>query len=115
MADEIKFGTAEYKGKWAGLVITSIKKDANSQKASAMDEEGNVIQINRYGKEESVQIEANVKGDISALVVGAELTVDEKAYGIDTVSTTRTNTGHHTASITASRAADPPVEAPAGG
>ena len=96
------FGTAEYKNLSAGLYITSIKKDETSQKAQVMDEDGTIVQIDRYGKERTVQIEATVKGDISALVVGATLTVDSVDYTIDTVSTTKTNTGHHTASITAS-------------
>ena len=98
----VTFGTAEYKNLSAGLYITSVKKDENSQKAQVMNEEGTVVQIDRYGKEKTIQIEATVKGDISALVVGATLTVDNVDYIIDTVSTTKTNTGHHTASITAS-------------
>ena len=98
----VTFGTAEYKNLSAGLYITSIKKDETSQKAQVMDEDGTVVQIDRYGKEKTIQIEATVKGDIAALAVGATLTVDSVDYTIDTVSTTKTNTGHHTASITAS-------------
>lgn len=115
MADIVAFGTAEYKGKWANLIITSIKKGTSSQKASQMDEDGNIIQMNRYGKEDTVQIEAGVKGDISAIEVGGTITVDDKEYGVDSKETTKTNTGHYTVSIAASRPHDPPAEAPAGG
>lgn len=106
MPATVIFGTAEYKTVSTGLYITSIKKDETSQKAQVMDEDGTVVQIDRYGRELSLQIEATVKDDISALVPGATLTVDNVEYTIDTVSTTKTNTGHHTASITASAPGD---------
>ena len=106
MSTAVIFGTAEYKNLSAALYITSIKKDETSQKAQVMDENGTVVQIDRYGRELLLQIEATVKGNISALVPGATLTVDNVEYTIDTVSTTKTNTGHHTASITASAPGD---------
>ena len=98
----VTFGTAEYKNLPAALYITSIKQGETSQKAQVMDEEGTVVQIDRYGKEKTLQIDATVKGSIGALVVGSALTVDGVEYKIDSVDKTKTNTGHHTASITAS-------------
>ena len=98
----VTFGTAEYNNVSSALIITSIKRGETSQKAQVMDEEGTIVQIDRYGKEKTLQIEATVKGSTAALVVGASLTVDGVAYKIDSVDVTNTNTGHHTCSITAS-------------
>ena len=96
------FGTAEYKSVCTGIYITSVKTDEGSQKAEVMDEEGNVVRQDRYGKNRTVTIDGTVKGDISALTVGGTITVDGIAYGIDSVSKTKTNTGHYTVSVTAS-------------
>ena len=103
MADsKVVFGTAEYKDVCTGIYITSVKTDEGSQKAEVMDEEGNVVQQDRYGKNRTVTIDGTVKGDIKALTVGGTITVDGIAYGIDSVSKTKTNTGHYTVSVTAS-------------
>ena len=98
----VTFGVAEYKNLHAGLMITSVKYDEQSQSAEAMDEEGRIVRIDSYGKKKVIQIEATVKGDISALHVDGTVTVDGVAYGIDSLSTTKSNNGHHTASIGAS-------------
>ena len=103
MADSgFVFGTAEYKNVCAGIYITSVKTDEGSQKAEVMDEEGNVVHQTRYGKNRTVTIDGTVKGDITALTVGGTITVDGITYGIDSVSKTKTNTGHYTVSVTAS-------------
>ena len=98
----VTFGTAEYNNVSSALIITSIKRGETSQKAQVMDEEGTIVQIDRYGKEKTLQIEATVKGSTAALVVGAILTAGGETYKIDSVDVTNTNTGHHTCSITAS-------------
>ena len=103
MPDTINFGTAAYKGAVTGLIITSIKFGSNAQAAEAMDEEGNIIQVDMYGKKQTVQIEGTVSsGTTLALVAGADLTIDSTTYKIESVEVTSTNTGHTNASITAS-------------
>ena len=103
MSDTINFGTAAYKNAVAGLIITSIKFGSNAQAAEAMDEEGNIIQVDMYGKKQTVNIEGTLSsGTILALVAGADLTVGGTAYKIESVEVTSTNTGHTNASITAS-------------
>ena len=103
MPDAINFGTAAFKGDVAGLIITSIKFGSNAQAAEAMDEEGNIIQVNMYGKKQTVNIEGTVSsGTTLALVAGADLTVGGVTYKIESVEVTSTNTGHTSASITAS-------------
>ena len=103
MPDTINFGTAAFKGAVTGLIITSIKFGSNAQAAEAMDEEGNIIQVDMYGKKQTVNIEGTVSsGTTLALVAGGTLTIDSVAYTIESVEVTSTNTGHTNASITAS-------------
>ncbi|MBQ6598925.1 MAG: hypothetical protein IJH79_15355 [Lentisphaeria bacterium] len=99
----INFGTAAYKNAVTGLIITSIKFGSNAQSAEAMDEDGNIIQVDMYGKKQTVNIEGTVSsGTTLALVAGGTITIDGVAYTIESVEVTNTNTGHTNASITAS-------------
>ena len=108
MPSSINFGTATYKNAVTGLIITSIKFGSNAQSAEAMDEDGNIIQVDMYGKKQTVQIEGTVSsGTTLALVAGGDLTISGITYKIESVEVTNTNTGHTSASITASA----PVEA----
>ena len=108
----INFGTAAYKNAVTGLIITSIKFGSNAQTAEAMDEDGNIIQVDMYGKKQTVNIEGTVSsGTTLALVAGGTLTIGGVAYTIESVEVTNTNTGHTNASITASA----PVAAASGG
>ena len=103
MPDTINFGTAAYNGAVTGLIITSIKIGSTAQAAEAMDESGNIIQVDMYGKKNTVQIEGTVSsGTTLALVVGAVLAINGISYKIESVEVTSTNTGHTSASITAS-------------
>ena len=112
MSGTISFGTAAYQGAVTGLIITSIKFGSSAQAAEAMDEEGNIIQVDMYGKKQTVNIEGTVSsGTTLALVAGGTLTIDSVAYTIESVEVTSTNTGHTNASITASA----PVPASSGG
>lgn len=105
MADEttIKFGLAEYKDKITGIVITSIDWNKNGQKAEAMNEDGDVIQTDRYGRSRSITVNGNVRGTSDeALEPGGTITIDGRTYGIDSVNVKRGNTAHKTVTITAS-------------
>jgi len=102
MPDTINFGTAAFKGAVTGLIITSIKQGSTAQSAEAMDEDGNIIQVDMYGKKMTVNIEGTVSGAVSGLVVGGDLTIGSTTYKIESVEVTATNTGHTSASITAS-------------
>ena len=98
----IAFGTASYKGAVSGLIITSIKQGSNAQSAEAMDEDGTVIQIDMYGKKKTLQIEGTVSGGSLGLQAGSTLTIGGASYTIESVEITQTNTGHQSASISAS-------------
>ena len=105
MSDTIKFGLAEYKDAVAGLRIQSFSSDEDASTADALDEDGNVEQIDVYGKKETVQGEGNivVGSDLSALTVGGTITVDSKVYKITKVSKKHGVNQHATCSFTASR------------
>ena len=99
----ITFGTASYRNAVTNLIITSIKHGESAQAAEAMDESGTVVQIDYYGKKKTVQIEGTVNGgSLSGLTAGGTLTIDSVDYKIESVEITRTNTGHQSASISAS-------------
>ena len=107
----IGFGTAAFQGAVSGIIITSIKQGSTAQAAEAMDENGNIIQVDMYGKKHTLQIEGTVSGDASAFVAGGSLSVGGVGYKIESADITHTNTGHTTASITASA----PIEVTSGG
>ena len=99
----INFGTAAFNGSVTGLIITSIKQGSTAQAAEAMDESGNIIQVDMYGKKYTLQIEGTVSGGTTlGLVAGGTLTIGSNTYTIESVEVTSTNTGHTSASITAS-------------
>ena len=107
MPDIITFGTASYKNAVANLIITSIKFGDTAQAAEAMDEEGTIIQVDMYGRKKTVNIEGTVSGgSLTGLTAGGTLTIDSVDYKIESVEVTQTNTGHQSASITASAPGD---------
>lgn len=109
----ITFGLASFKKAVAGLHLQTVTYGETASTAEAIDEDGNIEQIDMYGKKRTIQCEGNVvaEGDISALTVGAELTIGGKKYTIDSVSVKEGVNGHKTASISGSA----PMEASGGG
>lgn len=104
MAEErVKFGLAEYKGAVAGLKFTSLQTSPNAQKTKLLDEEGEEFQRDYYDHEDVITIEANVTGDISAVVPGATVTIGDVQYYVDSAPRKRGNTAHETVSLTLSR------------
>ena len=100
----IVFGLAEYAGAVAGLHLTSFTYGESGSAAEAVDEDGNVEQVDVHSKKRTVNFEGNVVqgADRSALTVGATLTVNDIDYKIETISVKYANTAHATASGTAS-------------
>lgn len=114
MADKpITFGLASFKGVITGLHLQSVTYGESCSTAEAVDEDGNIEQIDVYAKKRTIQCEGNVcaDGDISALTVGSELTVGGNTFMIDSVSIKEGVNGHKTASISGSA----PIPAEAGG
>lgn len=109
----IVFGLASFKNAVAGLHLQTVTYGETASTAEAIDEDGNIEQIDMYGKKRTIQCEGNVvaEGDISALTIGGELTIGGKKYTIDNVSVKVAVNGHKTASISGSA----PMEASEGG
>ena len=101
--EKVKFGLAEYKGAVAGLKFTSVQTSPNAQKAKLLDEDGEEFQRDYYDHEVVITIEANVTGDISAIVPGATVTIENEQYYVDSAQRKRGNTAHETVSLTLSR------------
>lgn len=101
--ERVKFGLAEYKGAIAGLKFTSVQTSPNAQKAKLLDEDGEEFQRDYYDHEVVITIEANVTGDISAVVPGATVTIDDAEYYVDSAQRKRGNTAHETVSLTLSK------------
>lgn len=76
----IVFGLASFKNAVAGLHLQTVTYGETASSAEAIDEDGNIEQIDMYGKKRTIQCEGNVvaEGDISALTVGGELTIGGK-------------------------------------
>lgn len=108
----IVFGLASFKNAVTGLHLQTVTYGETASTAEAIAENGSIEQIDVYGKKRTIQCQGNVVegGDISALTVGAKLTVGGKDYMIDSVSVTETVNGHKSASINGSA----PMEAAEG-
>lgn len=104
MSDIIRFGLVKYKGAVSGVRVQSVTYGETSSSAEATDEDGNIEQINVYGKKRTIQCDGNIidDGDISALKVGASLTVDSQDFTIDSLSIREGVNTHSTISITGS-------------
>lgn len=100
----IVFGLAKYKNAVAGLRVQSVTYGETASTAEAVDENGNIEQMDVHSKKKTIQIEANVVegGSLDAITVGGKLTVVGDAYTIDNVSFKEVNNAHKTASISGS-------------
>ena len=101
MSNPVIFGTVEYQGAIADLVITSLKIDHAGSVAELMDESGSIFQVNAYGAKRTLTIDGCVRGSADPVQLGSTLTIDGVPYLVTSVSKTKTNQGHHTVSISA--------------
>lgn len=84
--EAIAFGLAAYANAVAGLIITSLTFSQSYQTATVLNESGNRVQSDDYDIVETVNIEATVNGDISALVRNAAITLNSNAYRVRNVT-----------------------------
>lgn len=97
----VTFGLATYKGAVSGLHLQSVTYGETASSAEAIDEDGNIEQIDVYAKKRTIQCEGNVSGGVS-LGVGGTITVGGSTFTIDSVSIKETVNGHKTATISGS-------------
>lgn len=100
----IVFGLATYKNAVAGLHLQNVQYGETASTAEAIDEDGNIEQIDVYGKKRTVQAEGNVVsgGDLSALTVGGTVTIAGATYKIDKVDIKESVNGQKTCSFSGS-------------
>ena len=104
MSDNVVFGLVTYKGAVTGLYLQDVQYGETASTAESLDEDGNVVQTDVYGKKRTIQANGNVKvgADLSALTVGGTITVDSVEYKIDKVDIKETVNGAKTCSLSGS-------------
>lgn len=106
------FGLASFKNQVAGLHLQTVTYGETASTAEAIDEDGNIEQVDVYAKKRTIQCEGNVvDGSTLGLSVGGDLTVGGNIYKIDSVSIKESVNGHKTATISGSA----PMTASGGG
>lgn len=99
----VTFGLASYAGAVTGLHLQTVTYGETASTAEAIDESGNIEQVDVYAKKRTIQCEGNVvSGTTLSLTVGGTLTVGGNTFTIDSVSIKETVNGHKTASISGS-------------
>ena len=100
----IVFGLAAYKGAVAGLHLQNVQYGETASTAEAINEDGNIEQTDVYAKKRTIQADGNVVsgGDLSALTVGADVTIGGVSYRIDKVDIKESVNGHKTCSFSGS-------------
>ena len=91
----IVFGLAEDKNSVAGVHLQNLTFGEKASTADALNEDGEVEQVDVYAKKVTVQGDGNVVAGASlAVKVGATLTIGEIDYVIDTCDKKFSATGH---------------------
>ena len=101
MSKPIVFGLASYKGKVEGVHLTNLQVGETASTAEAIDEDGNIEQVDVYGKKRTVSGQGNAAtgGDLSALTVGGTLEFDGDEYLITSAGRTYGPNNHATVSF----------------
>ena len=90
----VGFGLLKYKGQVAGVEIQQFTFNNTSSEVEALDENGDISQIDQYGRKRTIQGDGNLKSENDMkLEPGATLTVDGITYKLNFVTKTVSNTG----------------------
>lgn len=95
-----QFGIITTSSGVSSIVIQSIQIGDSVETANAMDEKGNITDINAYGKKNSVTIKGLVDGSVSASS-GDVITVGSDSYIITSFQKSESNTGYAEVDVTA--------------
>lgn len=102
----IIFGIAAAKGVLTGCYIQDISWGSTCSIAEAMNEEGEIVQTDAYGKKKTFTANATVNGDCS-LEAGDKLTIDGTEYTINSAMFKESSNGHKTFSVSGSAPFNP--------
>ena len=90
----VGFGLLKYKGQVAGVEIQQLTFNNTSSEVESLNEDGDIMQIDQYGRKRTIQGDGNLKSETDMkLEPGAELTVDGITYKLNSVTKTVSNTG----------------------
>ena len=111
----IVFGLAEYKEAVAGLHLQDVTYGESGSTVEGIDEDDNIEQVDVHSRKRTINFNGNVEdgADLSALTVGADLSVSDVTYKIDSIQIKHTNTGHATCSGSGSAPMPADSETPA--
>lgn len=99
-ASGIVFGIAEYNGDVAGVHLQNLDFGETASTAEALDEDGNVEQIDVYGAKQTVQGDGNVvSGAAVAIHVRGTVTFNDVTYKITSCNKKYSVNGHCTFSF----------------
>lgn len=100
-----QFGIITTSAGVSSIVIQSLQIGSSVETAQAMDELGNITDINGYGAKKSVTIKGLVDGSVSA-DAGDIITVGSDSYIITSFQKSESNTGYAEVDVTAEGAPD---------
>ena len=109
MSEPVKFGLVTCSGVLTGCYVQDVSWGDTCSTAEAMDEEGNIVQIDVYGKKRTFTANATVNGEVS-IKSGDKLTVDGKEYTITSATFKEAANAHKTFSVSGTA----PFEEPGG-
>ena len=95
-----QFGIVTTSSGVSSIVIQSIQIGTSVETANAMDEKGNITDINGYGAKNSVTIKGLLDGSIS-VAAGDIITVGSDSYIITSAQVSESNTGYAEVDISA--------------
>lgn len=95
-----QFGVITTSAGVSSIVIQSLQIGNSVETAQAMDENGNITDINGYGKKNSVTIKGLVDGSVTA-AAGDNITVGSDTYIITSFQKSESNTGYAEVDVTA--------------
>lgn len=98
MSDPVKFGLVTCSGVLTGCYVQDVSWGDTCSTAEAMDEQGNIVQIDVYAKKRTFTANATVNGDV-AIKSGDKLTIDGHEYTITTATFKEAANAHKTFSV----------------
>ena len=102
----IIFGIAAAKGVLTGCYIQDISWGSTCSIAEAMNEEGEIVQTDAYGKKKTFTANATVNGDVG-IAAGDKITIAGAEYTVTSAMFKESVNGYKTFSVSGSAAFSP--------
>ena len=109
MSASVKFGLVTCSGVLTGCYVQDVSWGDTCSTAEAMDEQGNIVQIDVYAKKRTFTANATVNGDVT-IKSGDILTINGNDYTITSATFKEAANAHKTFSVSGTA----PFEEPGG-